>query len=187
MSIYSLQGKSPYLRATYRYTPLLAWMLQPNVWFSSAFGKLLFIVFDVFTGIIIYSILSRSKGISARSAQLCAAFWLFNPLPMTVSSRGNAESIMTCLVLLCLKMLQDRKVFVAAAVFSLTVHFKIYPVIYAIPIYLLLGKSYRQAKHTAGGLWENLCDALLPTKDRMAFMSVSGLTLAVLTLVHYYL
>lgn len=186
-SIYSLQGQSPYLRATYRYTPLLAWMLQPNIWFSSAFGKLLFIVLDVYTGIIIYSILSTSKGISANSARLCAAFWLFNPLPMTVASRGNAESIMTCLVLLCLKLLQDRKVCIAAAVFSLTVHFKIYPVIYAIPIYLLLGKSYRQVTHTAGGWWESLYGTLLPTKDRVAFMSVSGLILAVLTLVFYYL
>lgn len=45
-----LQGGSPFDRATYRYTPLLAWVVLPNVWLHSAFGKLLFSLADVVAG-----------------------------------------------------------------------------------------------------------------------------------------
>ena len=40
-------GGSPFDRATYRYTPLLAWALLPNVWLHPAAGKLLFCAADV--------------------------------------------------------------------------------------------------------------------------------------------
>lgn len=183
-----LQGKSPYLRATYRYTPLLAWMLQPNIWLSPLFGKLLFITLDVFTGYLIFRILLSSNGVTVSTAKLCASFWLFNPLPLTVSSRGNAETVMTSLVLLCLKLLQDRRVFFAGIVFSLAVHFKIYPVTYFIPIYLVLGKGYGIGKQTVTSeVWEMMCDAVKPTKARFVFVLASGVTLTLLTGVFYHM
>jgi len=42
-----LQGGSPYERSTFRYTPLLAWALTPNVTTHKAFGKLLFCAADL--------------------------------------------------------------------------------------------------------------------------------------------
>lgn len=44
------RGGSPFDRATYRYTPLLAWAVLPNVWLHSAFGKLLFCLADIVAG-----------------------------------------------------------------------------------------------------------------------------------------
>lgn len=36
---YVAQGQSPFLRSTYRYSPLLAYVLLPNIWVSRVWGK----------------------------------------------------------------------------------------------------------------------------------------------------
>jgi hypothetical protein len=36
---YVAQGQSPFLRSTYRYSPLLAYILLPNVWLTRVWGK----------------------------------------------------------------------------------------------------------------------------------------------------
>lgn len=43
-------GGSPFVRATYRYTPLLAWTALPNLWVHPAAGKLLFCAADIVAG-----------------------------------------------------------------------------------------------------------------------------------------
>src|SRR4051794_29461901 len=58
------QGLSPYLRATYRYPPLLAFLLLPNVLVHPLYGKLLFTLADVAVGWFIYSIL-LTRGMKA--------------------------------------------------------------------------------------------------------------------------
>ena len=42
-------GKSPYLRSTYRYSPLLAFLLIPNTIFHRCWGKFLFSAAGTFT------------------------------------------------------------------------------------------------------------------------------------------
>jgi hypothetical protein len=36
---YVAQGQSPFLRSTYRYSPLLAYILLPNIWLARVWGK----------------------------------------------------------------------------------------------------------------------------------------------------
>jgi GPI mannosyltransferase 1 subunit M len=72
--------KSPYLRETYRYTPLLTWLLIPTAWpgwFS--FGKVVFALGDVAAGWIMIMIL-RGRGMSHERSLKYASIWLLNPM-----------------------------------------------------------------------------------------------------------
>lgn len=51
-----LNGDSPFKRHTYRYTPLLAYSVIPNILIHKCFGKILFSFFDLLVGILIKKI-----------------------------------------------------------------------------------------------------------------------------------
>ncbi|KAG7284054.1 hypothetical protein NEMBOFW57_010414 [Staphylotrichum longicolle] len=113
-------GQSPYERETYRYTPILAWLLLPTAHttgnqlldtalFSS--GKVLFAAADLVAGWLLERVLAKTM--DAATARKYAAIWLLNPMVATISTRGSSEGLLGVLVM------------------ALFVHFKIYPFIYA--------------------------------------------------------
>ncbi|XP_048859470.1 GPI mannosyltransferase 1-like isoform X1 [Brienomyrus brachyistius] len=182
------QGASPYRRSTYRYTPLLAWMLAPNIYLSVHFGKLLFIACDLISGYLTYSILRR-RGMPCQLACRYCALWLLNPLPAGVSSRGNAEGLLAALVLATLACLEDGHPARAGALYGLSVHMKIYPVTYALPIALSLqagpGRSTSDAapSRCGGKLVKTLRRFL--SRDLLVFAAVSGAVFCGFTLLFY--
>lgn len=135
-------GKSPFTRHTYRYTPLLAYLLVPNAWLGAAWGKVLFSAFDIVAGWVIYLFLVRSTNPS-RAAYLTGAFWLLNVMTFTISTRGNAESILCTLLLGSLYLLTSARYVSAGVLFGAAVHLKLFPIIYGVAIlsYLFNGKS----------------------------------------------
>ena len=58
---YITLGKSPFLRHTYRYPPLLAILMIPNIYISPHFGKILFFLLDGICGLMIYFMISGNK------------------------------------------------------------------------------------------------------------------------------
>jgi len=73
-------GQSPYQRETYRYTPLLAWLLVPTAWPGCfAWGKALFALGDILAGWIMILIL-RGRGMSPERSLKYASIWLLNPM-----------------------------------------------------------------------------------------------------------
>ncbi|XP_031759186.1 GPI mannosyltransferase 1 isoform X2 [Xenopus tropicalis] len=189
---YLTQGVSPYKRATYRYTPLLAWILTPNIYVTELYGKMLFVCCDLLAAYLIHRILV-DRGIKD-SASLYCAIWLFNPLPMVVSSRGNAESVLAVLVLSVLYYVQKRRLIKGALIYGLSVHMKIYPITYILPIALFFQKEdfygSQEGKRVVSNLkyiriFRNLLQRLL-SRDILLFVTVSGVTFALLTLFFYY-
>lgn len=138
-----LEGGSPFDRHTYRYTPFLAWLLMPNIQLSFAFGKLLFSILDCFASRLIYEILILD-GQSKITALKCCFLWLYNPLVIGVSTRGSAESMMAVLVLLTLYMMKMRLHILSGIFLGAAVHFKLYPIIYSLPLYLSLSHSNKK-------------------------------------------
>lgn len=56
-SYHVLQGRSPFKRHTFRYTPILAYLLMPNHLIHRCFGKVLFSFFDLVVGVLIKMII----------------------------------------------------------------------------------------------------------------------------------
>lgn len=143
-SRYVFQGQSPYLRETYRYTPLLAMMLTPNNWGPAwcSFGKVLFMMGDLVTGVLIAKLLAKDKTLSKSKWLILSSLWLLNPMVITISTRGSSESILTVLIMLSLYYLIEYGNILASAFWlGLAIHFKIYPIIYLPSILFYLTNS----------------------------------------------
>ena len=129
---YVSNGQPPYDRETYRYTPILAWMLLPTAWpgwFS--FGKALFAISDIVTGWLIVLVLRSHGGMPMEKALKFASIWLLNPMVATISTRGSSEGLLAVMVVALLWAVMQRKIVLAGLFLGLGVHFKIYPFIYA--------------------------------------------------------
>ncbi|XP_015230445.1 PREDICTED: GPI mannosyltransferase 1 [Cyprinodon variegatus] len=183
------QGESPYNRSTYRYTPLLAWILTPNIYLCMAFGKILFVFCDVLSGVLIYTILCL-RGLHGKTATCVCSLWLLNPLPMGVSSRGNAESIMAALVLGMLLCMEAKRLVWAAVLYGLSVHMKIYPITYALPIALALRASQEgSADAKSIRTWKKFITFIgsFLNRELILFGIVSGGVFSIFTLAFYYM
>lgn len=131
---------SPYERETYRYTPLLAWLLLPSIsWFFS-FGKVLFAVGDIIAGVLILKIF-QMRGERESKALLYSSVWLLNPMVATISTRGSSEGLLGMIVISFVWAVCSKRYVLGGLLAGLSVHFKIYPVIYIPSVLLALDKG----------------------------------------------
>ena len=137
---YMLEGMSPFNRHTYRYSPLLALILTPNIFFYSNFGKLLFSFVDILVAILIRKIVSMNKN-DVQIVNSCTYLWLYNPLIIIISTRGNADCLAAFLVILSLYFLECGFCSVAGLVHGISIHFRLYPLVFSLVMYLSLCTS----------------------------------------------
>lgn len=182
---YILQGNSPYERATYRYTPLLAMALVPCHFFADSlggiaeiWGKVLFVAADIATGILIEEILKKRKIKPDTRCNINAALWMLNPFVAGISTRGNAESIMAFLVLATIHTLSNDQIILSGLIYGLSVHFKVYPIIYAVPFWFGCDYLVEAQKFTKRKVNFNL---QLFSKRRIVFGMVSASSFLSLT------
>ena len=155
--------ESPYERETYRYTPLLAIFMIPNIKIWYPIGKFLLSTIDVGVGYLIEKLLRAQEKqlkedrtfneiLKAENDEAyynyASLFYLYNPLTIVICTRGSADCIITFLVLLSLIYLEKKKYYLSALIYGFAVHFKIYPIIYAPSLFLyLLYKEFIQNKN----------------------------------------
>lgn len=171
-SRYVTQGQSPYLRPTYRYTPFLAWILTPNIFLHATFGKLLFSIVDLINGVIIFD--NVKSRYDSKMAFISLCLWLFNPITLVVSTRGNAESLIILTVLLTLHFHRRSCYFSSGLSLGLAVHLKLYPVIYSLVCYISISRSV------------TLFESLKPNTGRVKLVFGFCLSLLVASFIGYY-
>ena len=184
------RGRSPYDRATYRYTPLLAWLLLPTTWESRTipnsvwfdFGKALFATGDIVTGWFTMRILVEQQGMTTERALKYASLWLLNPMVANISTRGSSEGLLAVIVVALLWALLQRRTKLAGVLLGLSVHFKIYPFVYGASIWWWLG--HEQLVHESPDIVAQL--KAFFTRQRIALITYSFTTFMALNCVMYY-
>lgn len=144
------RGGSPFDRATFRYTPLLSLLMIPNVTLWLHAGKAVFAMCDIGAAYYCYTTLGRFA--TQQSAKLAvAAFILFNPIVVVVSTRGNSDMVVAFLSLAAIASFFEKRYTCSAVWLGFAAHFKLYPVIYAMP--LVFGIIEVEATQHIGSSW----------------------------------
>lgn len=128
---YVSKGDSPFARNTYRYSPLIAFLLQPNN-ILPYFGKVLFSVADVVLVFALHVISSHQHKHSIWGL-LC---WSLNPLVASICTRGSFDSISNCFVVVMVATCLFRYYALCGIVVGLAIHLRLYPLIF-VPTLLL--------------------------------------------------
>ena len=129
-------GGSPYDRATYRYPPVLALLLLPNLVLPE-WGKALFCAADIVTGLLLARIL-EAGGASALSAARAAAAFTLNPIVINISTRGSGDALTVLAGVACLFALVQGRWAAAGMAHGLACHLRLFPLLHALPLSLWL-------------------------------------------------
>lgn len=173
---YVYSGKSPYNRHTYRYSPIISYLLVPNLFTYDLFGKILFSFCDILMIDIIYKIL-KNDGVSCSKCKFYSFFWLYNPLSIVISTRGNADSFPALFVLMTILKFKEDKIFLAGLFHGIAIHLRLYPIVFSLPLYFAIEYNHEN----------RLLKWFFPSKSRLilVFSCLSSLTL--MTCLFYYL
>jgi len=178
-------GSSPYARHTYRYTPLAAYICLVNIYIHPLAGKVVFCALDVLMGMLMWSLI-ESQNQRKNYTFAYVASWLYNPVTIMMSTRGSNDNIIALLVYATLYYLLRKDYTKAGLLYGLSVHFKIYPIIYSFVFYLFIDCD--KASFTSGShsLLRTLTSGFF-TSNRWKFTLISASTFLALTAVFYFI
>jgi len=138
-------GGSPFARHTYRYTPLAAYICLVNNLIHPLAGKIVFCLCDIAMGLIFWLIIEHQRGslpseVKSRtwSTITFVSCWIFNPLIVVIPTRGSNDNIISLLIFIALYFLLKKQYIFAGLSYGLSVHFKIYPIIYSFAFYFFI-------------------------------------------------
>lgn len=177
-------GRSPYKRHTYRYTPLAAYICLVNNYVHPLAGKIVFCFFDLLMAVVMWSLI-ESQNSDNKYTLFYVGFWIYNPITIFMSSRGSNDNIIALLVYLSLYFLLKRDYIKAGLVYGLSVHFKIYPIIYCIPLYFYIDCDKKAILQGSKSRCQTIFSNFF-TINRAVFALVSAWTFVLLNGLFYY-
>lgn len=87
---------------------------------------------------LVWTILDMQTGKEKRNGLIVGFAWILNPLVIAISTRGSNDQQIVFLVFLTIYYLLMKSYTKAALVYGLSVHFKIYPIIYSFVFFLFI-------------------------------------------------
>lgn len=109
-----------------------------NIFFYLFSLKFIYFIFDLFTGLLIYKLLSNSN-----KQKLALSLWFFNPINLyAISAIGQFDIIPTFLSVLSYFFWNKKKTFLAGLSLGTAIAFKTYPLLF-LPFYLLTKESLK--------------------------------------------
>ena len=183
---------SPYARKTYRYTPLVAQICVMNTFIHPLACKFFFCALDLIQAWIYWDMVSnqlKSSRHEARSASIWkyVACLTFNPMIVGLAIRGSNDNMIALLVCVTVFLMLKRWYVLAGLFYGLSIHFKIYPIIFSFVFYFYIdcdrgliasGGSPYKAIVSKGGFF---------TKDRLVFTFMTVATFLGFTAFFYHL
>lgn len=180
---YVYKGGSPYQRHTYRYTPLVAYICMVNNYIHPLAAKFVWAIADIIVGIYMWRVLDIMNDSRKESNWKYVAFWQFNPLIFHLSTRGSNDNTIALLVFVAFYYLLKRQYVMAGIFYGLSIHFKIYPIVYAVVFYLYTDCDVQLIEE--GKRWQAFKKALIPTKNKFIITFTTIATIAVFTYYFY--
>lgn len=132
-----LAGHSPYIDEEYRYTPIVALVFLANSFLGYEFGKLLLVCADIYCAQVLYD-LNINQGTNRLYSRLYLILWIFNPVAIAISTRGSFEPMLMAIILTSIQQLVRGRHVNSGFLFGLAIHLKLYPIIYALSLYIYL-------------------------------------------------
>jgi phosphatidylinositol glycan class M len=100
-------GRSPFERHTYRYTPLVAYVALVNNYIHPLAAKVVFCICDILVGMVLWQII-QSQIPKGKNTIYYVAFLLLNPLIFILSTRGSNDNMISLLVFTTIYFLLKR-------------------------------------------------------------------------------
>ena len=162
------KGVSPFGRTTYRYSPFVAIFLLGN--YHAFIGKISFITGDIITGWLVQRTLD-SLGCPEKVRFVSTVVWMLNPYTITMSTRGSFESITSALLVGVLHSVLEDQVVIAAILYGIVTHLRIYPIIFQ---FHLLSFSLERTRKKC--VWRSIQHAVVWEQARLEMSVFSYLT-----------
>ena len=132
------RGGSPFERHTYRYTPLVAYICLVNNYIHPLAAKVVWCVCDILLGMVMIKTLDIINSKNKNQNFWLVASFILNPQTIVLSTRGSNDNTISLFVYITFYYLLQKKYVMAGLFYGLSVHFKIYPIVYSIVFYFFI-------------------------------------------------